>query len=496
MRSLDQRGVNEAVWRACERFQGASLVGSIQSHAIAMLLWKYISDVWEDLCEEYQKKYDGDSELIERRLARERFQIPAGCGIATMWKCQKVADIGARVNMALRQIEEANHRNFQGLFSGVDFDDETKLGPRGERNLRLRVLLEDFNDGGIEFRPSIVSGRVEVRGVCENLLERFAFCPGRKRGSAYTPRQVSRLLARLLNPKKGDTICDPVCGSGSLLSVVGHHADELDFSLYGQERDALTHSICRANLFLQGIDSYFIELGDTIREPLLLEGDRLKRFDVVVGHLPVSTDNWGREVARGDPFFRFDRGVPPRSKGEYAFILHMIRIAREEAGRVGVVVPHGVLFRGAAEGEIRRRLVEDNLLEAVIGLPAKLMSGTGAPVAVLLFNLAKCHRDVLLVDASKGFAVGRHQNCLGEEHIERIVSTYRSFDTVECFSRRVTLNEIAENEFSLEISRYVKSGEENEPIDSRILGKEIEQLEGELAEVRAQMSQCLQELCG
>ena len=472
------------------------MVGNSQSHAFVILLWKYISDVWGGLCEGYQKKYEGDSALIERRLARERFRIPAGCDIATLWECRKVVDIGERVNMALRQIEETNHLNFQGLFSGVDFDDEKKLGPRGERNLLLRVLLEDFNDGGIEFRPSIVGGSVNVREVCEDLIERFAFCPGRKCGSPYTPRQVSRLLAGLLNPKKGDSICDPVCGSGSLLSVVGYHADAVDFSLYGQERDAQTHSICRSNLFLQGIDSYSIELGDSIREPRLLEGDQLKRFDVVAGHLPVSKDNWGREVARGDRFLRFDRGVPPRSKGEYAFILHMIRSAREETGRVGVVVPHGVLFRGAAEGEIQRRLIEDNLLEAVIGLPAKLMPETGAPVAILLFNLAKCHRDVLLVDASKEFTVGRYRNCLGEEHIERIVSTYRSCDSITCFSRRVSLNEIAENEFSLDISLYVNPDEGKEPVDSRIVAKEIEQLEGELAEVRAQMSRYLQEICG
>lgn len=211
MKSFDQRGVNEAVWRSCERFHASSMEGSIQSHAFVILLWKYISDVWEDLYEEYYKTYEGDLALIERRLARERFRIPAGCDIATLWKCRKVVDIGERVNMALRQIEEANHLNFQGLFSGVDFDDETKFGPRGERNLLLRVLLEDFNDEGIEFRPSIVSDSVDVRGVCESLLEQFAFCPGRKCGSPYTPRQVSRLLAGLLNPKKGDTICDPVC---------------------------------------------------------------------------------------------------------------------------------------------------------------------------------------------------------------------------------------------------------------------------------------------
>jgi type I restriction enzyme M protein len=360
----------------------------------------------------------------------------------------------------------------------------------------VKETLGRFLRWRIEFRPSIVGDHVDAGCVCEELLERFAFCPGRKSGGVYTPRQVSRLLARLLKPKKGDTICDPVCGSGSLLSVVGRSADDLDFSLYGQDRDALCYSICRANLFLQGVYPSSIKLGDTIREPLLLEGDCLRRFDIVVGHLPASKDNWGREVARCDPFHRFDRGVPPRSKGEYAFILHMIRSAQAETGRVGVVVPHCALFRGATEGEIRRRLIEDNLLEAVIGLPAKLMAGSGAPVAILLFNLAKCHRDILIVDASKEFAVGRYRNCLEDEHIERIVSTYCEFDSIAGFSRRVTMIEIAENEFSLDIFRYVRSNEVEEPVDSRFLGKKLEQLEGELAEVRGQMSQRLQELCG
>lgn len=495
MNSIDQRNVNELAWRASERFQGASAEIGFHGYAFAMLLWKFTSDVWLDLFEKYQRKYDGDSVLINRRLSRERFQIPDGCDIQSIWECRGAVDIGRRMNQVLQQIEGANLRHFRGIFSGVDFDDETKLGQLGERNSRLKRLLEDFNASGIDFRPSKVEGRVDAGEVCEHLLEEYAFSSGRGRRCAYTPRQVSSLFAKLLDPRKGDTICDPVCGTGSLLSVVGRQADKRDFALFGQEWDARIRLICRINLFLQGIESFSVELGHSIREPGFLEGEGLKKFDIVVGHLPVSTDNWGREVARCDPYSRFDRGVPPRSKGDYAFILHMIRCAENESGRVGVIVPHGVLFRGAAEGRIRRQLIQDNLLEAVIGLPARLLPDTGAPIVLLMFNLGKCHRDVLFIEASKEFAVRRHRNCLTENQVNRIVSTFRSCKIVDRFSYRATLNEIAGNGFSLDIPLYIDTNEEVEPVGVECLGKELEQLEEKLVVVRRQMFEQFQELC-
>jgi len=333
-----------------------------------------------------------------------------------------------------------------------------------------------------------------IGNVYEYLLERFASDAGKKAGEFYTPGQVSTLLARLLAPKKGDTICDPACGSGSLLIKVGRQADKRDFALFGQESNGTTHALCRMNMFLHGMDSFRIEWGDTLRHPRLVEHDQLMKFDIVVANPPFSLEKWGVEEAEADPFHRYHRGLPPKSKGDYAFISHMIEIAREGTGRVGVVVPHGVLFRGGAEGKIRQRLIEENLLEAVIGLPANLFFGTGIPAAILLFNKGKAHGDVLFIDASRAFESAKNQNVLTDTHVDTIVRTYRAFQTVAKYAYRATPQELADNAYNLNIPRYVDTFEEEAEIDLMAVKKEIDGLEQQLATVRAKMDGYLKEL--
>jgi type I restriction enzyme M protein len=218
------------------------------------------------------------------------------------------------------------------------------------------------------------------------------------------------------------------------------------------------------------------------------------KFDIVVANPPFSLDKWGYDEASADPFHRYHRGLPPKSKGDYAFITHMIETAREGTGRIGVVVPHGVLFRGAAEGKIRQKLIEENLLEAVIGLPANLFFGTGIPAAILLFNKGKSHGDVLFIDASRDFKDAKNQNVLTDEHLQRIVKTYRAFQTVEKYAYRATPQELADNDFNLNIPRYVDTFEEEAEIDLKAVKKEITTLESELAAVRKKMDGYLKEL--
>ncbi len=494
MRKINQSEINDVAWRACDTFRGVVDAENYRNYILVMLFWKYVSDVWRDHRDAYAKEYKGNQERINRRLSRERFQLPDGCDFLSIYALRNETDIGERMNVALAAIEEANKAKLEGVFREVDFNSENKLGRTRDRNTKLKLVLEDFADPRLDLWPSVVGEEDVIGNVYEYLLERFASDAGKKAGEFYTPGQVSKLLAILLNPKKGDTICDPACGSGSLLIKVGRQANERDFALFGQEMNGTTHALCRMNMFLHGMDNFRIEWGDTLRNPRLFEGDHLLKFDIVVANPPFSLDKWGHDSAEADPFHRYYRGLPPKSKGDYAFITHMIESAREGSGRVGVVVPHGVLFRGAAEGKIRQKFIEENLLEAVIGLPANLFFGTGIPAAILIFNKGKTHGDVLFIDASRDYKDAKNQNVLTDEHVDKIVATYRAFETVEKYAYRATAQELADNDFNLNIPRYVDTFEEETEIDLKAVKKEINQLEKELTVVRAKMQAYLEEL--
>jgi type I restriction enzyme M protein len=494
MPKINQSEINDVAWRACDTFRGVVDAENYRNYILVMLFWKYVSDVWRDHRDAYLKEYKGDETRVARRLARERFQLPDGCDFYSIHAQREKTDIGERMNIALAGIEEANKAKLEGVFREVDFNSESKLGQTRDRNARLKLLLEDFASPKLDLRPSVVGEEDVIGNVYEYLLERFASDAGKKAGEFYTPGQVSKLLAMLLAPKKGNTICDPTCGSGSLLIKVGRQADERDFALFGQEMNGTTHALCRMNMFLHGMDNFRIEWGDVLRNPRLIEGDHLMKFDIVVANPPFSLDKWGYDEASADPFHRYHRGLPPKSKGDWAFISHMVETAREGTGRIGVVVPHGVLFRGAAEGRIRQRMIEENLLEAVIGLPANLFFGTGIPAAILLFNKGKTHGDVLFIDASREFKDAKNQNVLTDEHLDKIVSTYRAFETVEKYAYRATPQELADNDFNLNIPRYVDTFEEEAEIDLGAVKQEIASLESQLTAVRAKMDSYLKEL--
>jgi type I restriction enzyme M protein len=380
------------------------------------------------------------------------------------------------------------------VFRNIDFNSEANLGQTKERNKRLKDLLEDFANETIDLRPSRVGKQDIIGNTYQYLIGRFASDAGKKGGEFYTPGEVSELLARLLAPKQGSRICDPTCGSGSLLIQVGDQVGDNDFSLYGQEMNGSTWALCRMNMLVHNKDAARIEWGDTIGNPKLIEKDSLMKFDVVVANPPFSLDKWGAESADADKFHRFNRGVPPKSKGDYAFISHMIESAKEDGGRVGVIAPHGVLFRGGAEGRIRKALIEENLLDAVIGLPEKLFFGTGIPAVIMLFKKGRSTKDVLFIDASGEFVEGTNQNKLGEEQIKKIVATYRAFQTMPKYASRATREEIAENDFNLNIPRYVDTFEAEKEVDLKAVELEIEGLEKHLADVRKQMAGYLKEL--
>jgi type I restriction enzyme M protein len=465
-----------------------------------MLFLKYISDLWNDHLESYRKQFGGDEARIRRRLERERFVLPEGASFYDLYEKRSEANIGELINMALEEIEDTNRAKLEGVFRNIDFNSEANLGRTKDRNRRLKHLLEDFAKPALDLRPSRVTE--DIIGECYiYLISRFASDAGKKAGEFYTPAAVSRLLARLAAPKAGDTICDPACGSGSLLIRASEEVGSENFSLYGQEMNGATWALARMNMFLHARDAARIEWCDTLNSPALIEGDQLMKFDVVLANPPFSLDKWGAADAEEDQYKRFWRGIPPKSKGDYAFIAHMIEIARRQSGRVAVIVPHGVLFRGGAEGKIRKALIEENLLDAVVGLPANLFTTTGIPVAILVFDRSREQggeneerKDVLFIDASREFTPGKTQNVIDDAHIGKVLETCQSRVEIDKYSHLASPEEIADNDFNLNIPRYVDTFEPDEEIDVAALQKEISQIESDLAGVRNRMADCLREL--
>jgi type I restriction enzyme M protein len=494
MKPINQDEINNVAWRACDTFRGTIDPAQYKDYILVMLFLKYLSDVWKDKREEYEKEFKGDKERVARRLARERFVLPDGCDYYTLYAKRNEPNIGELINVALEAIEEANKAKLEGVFRNIDFNSEANLGQTKERNKRLKELLDDFAGEEMDLRPSRVGKEDIIGNTYQYLIGRFASDAGKKGGEFYTPAEVSELLAKLLAPKKGNRICDPTCGSGSLLIQVGDQVGDNDFSLYGQEMNGSTWALCRMNMLVHNKDAARIEWGDTINSPKLIEKDSLMKFDVVVANPPFSLDKWGAETAGADKFHRFHRGVPPKSKGDYAFISHMVETAVEGSGKVGVVAPHGVLFRGGGEGRIRQALIEENALECVIGLPEKLFFGTGIPATIMIFNKGKNTKDVLFIDASREFVEGTNQNKLGDDHIKKIVATYKAFKTVDKYAYRATPEEIAENDYNLNIPRYVDTFEPEKPVNLKAVQKQIDDLENQLASVRKQVAGYLKEL--
>jgi type I restriction enzyme M protein len=491
---VSQAEINDIAWRACDTFRGTLDPAQYKDYILVMLFIKYMSDLWKDKREQYDTRYQGDAQRVERALARERFVVPPQADFEYLYAKRRESNIGELINIALEKIEDANKAKLENVFRNIDFNSEPQLGQTRERNRRLVSLLDDFANPKLELRPSRIGNQDVIGNTYEYLISRFASDAGKKGGEFYTPPEVATLLARLLEPQSGDRICDPACGSGSLLIRVARQVGDRNFALFGQESNGSTWALCRMNMFLHEMDNARIEWCNTITSPRLVEGDSLMKFNIVVANPPFSLDKWGADEAANDRFHRFWRGIPPQSKGDYAFISHMVETALADEGRVGVIVPHGVLFRGGAEGKIRQQMIEENLLKGVIGLPANLFFGTGIPAAILIFDKGKTTKDVLFIDASREYLDDKNQNRLRDQDIEKIVKTYQRFETEAQYAYRATFDEIKENDFNLNIPRYVDTFEEEEEVDILAVQKEIEQLEAELALTRNEMAGYLKEL--
>ena len=494
---INQDEINSVLWSACDTFRGTVDPAEYKNYILVMLFVKYISDVWRDHYEQLVEKHDGDAERARHMMKYEKFVLPEDCDFQSLHDQRNAPNLGEVINIALEKIEDENKEKLEGVFRNIDFNSEAALGRTRQRNDRLKNLLNDFADPRLDLRPSRV-GHLDVIGnAYEYLIGRFAAGAGKKAGEFYTPPEVSILLAKLVDPQPGDRICDPACGSGSLLIRCANEVGSDDYSLYGQENNGSTWALAKMNMFLHDVGGARVDWGDTLQQPTLVGGDHLLRFNVVVANPPFSLKKWGKEAAEKDRYQRFWRGVPPSSKGDYAFITHMIETTYTDPaqnGRVGVIVPHGVLFRGSAEGKIRRQFIEENLLDAVVGLPGNLFYGTGIPAAIMVFKRQKDDDTVVFIDASREFEAGTPQNRLRERDIEKIVSTYRAREFVDKYAHVADFDEIKENDFNLNIPRYVDTFEPEPDVDLDAVAEEIGEVDTQMAEIEQEMAGYLEEL--
>ena len=439
---LTQSQLETHLWEAANILRGKIDSSDFKHYIFGLLFYKRLSDVWEEelVTDPSEHRFSLPSEVLWPRIAM------AG-----------EAGIGARLNAAFRAIELANPR-LNGLFQGVDFDHRERFA---DSTLHLLMRhFETFRLGNADVEPDILGNAYEF------LIGQFADDAGKKGGEFYTPKRVVRLLVECLRPEQGMSIYDPACGSGGMLLEAVHYLrryghDASTLSLYGQEMNLNTWAICRMNLFLHDIDDAEVLRGDTLREPQHLDSEEgLQVFDRVLANPPFSLKSWGHEEWQGgDRFGRDVYGCPPRQYGDLAFVQHMLASLRPE-GMLGVVLPHGILFRRGAEDMIRRGLVQDDLIEAVIGLAPNLFYGTSIPACVLIINRNKApsrRGKVLFVNGESEFQEGKNQNRLSEGNVERLAQAFHAFEDEPRFSRVVDLPTLASHDFNLSLSLYLPS---------------------------------------
>ena len=493
MKKTTSQDVIKIVWKACDTFRGTMDSSKYKDYILTMLFVKYVSDFYKEKLEELKAKFGDNEDRIQKSLKREKFQLDPTCTFDVIYENRNAENIGEIINKILMRIEDDNKEKLEGIFRNIDFNSEAELGRTKERNAALKHLIEDFADASLDLRPSMLDGSDVIGDAYEFLIANFASDAGKKGGEFYTPSEVSTLLAKLVGAKDGDRIYDPTCGSGSLLIKAAKEVGTQNFRLYGQERNGQTQALAKMNMFLHEINDAVIEWGDTLRNPLHLENERLMKFDKIVSNPPFSLDKWGAEELKDDTYGRFNMGLPPKSKGDYAFISHILA-SLNESGTAGIILPLGVLFRMAGEGKIRKQIIDNNWLDAVIGLPENLFFGAGVAACILIFKKNRVDNKIVFIDASNYFEKGKNQNILRSEDIEKIVRAYKDKTEIKKYCHIATIDEIKENDYNLNIPRYIDTFEEIEKIDLKLINKRIKDLEYELIQAKNELNKTLSEL--
>lgn len=423
-----------------------------KAYIFPLLFFKRISDVYEEEYRTALDESDGDKEYAALP-EMHRFEITNGCH----WQDirETTTNVGQAIEEALRGIEQSNQEYLYGIFGDAQWSNKNKLS-----DALLINLIEHFSEyvlGNQNVEPDMLGNAYEY------LIKHFADLTNKKAGEFYTPRSVVHLLGMILDPHEGETIYDPACGTGGmLLECVDHlkhnNEDARTLKLYGQEMNLTSSGIARMNMFLHGIEDFEILRGDTLRNPAFFEADGLQTFDCVIANPPFSLKNWGADNWASDPYGRNIASVPPQGNGDMAWVQHMVK-SMNSTGRMTVVLPHGALFRKGAEGRIRQALLEQDMLEAVIGLGPNVFYGTQLAACVMVFKQVKAEDRkgrVLFIDASDQIRVGRAQNFLEPKHIQQIFDWYLSYQDVENYVKVATVVDLEENDFNLNIPLYVE----------------------------------------
>lgn len=488
MEKLTLDKLEKTLWDAADILRGELNAAQYMDYIFGLLFLKRMNDQFEIEQEEKREEFkamgmpEADIDmLVSDPNIYENFYLPE----RARWNNLKdlTLNIGPELDKAFKAIEdEPKNSELIGVLTTANYNDKERVPDK--KLSQLLILFSSVNLANKNLENKDVLGN-----AYEYMIKQFADQGGAKGGEFYTPEQVVKTLVGIVKPKEGEKIYDPTTGSGGMLIHSTHYIEEhggnpKNVSLNGQEINLSTWAICKMNMLFHEATGAVIKKGDTIRDPKHTKGGVLETFDVVLANPPFSLKNWGMDEAKADDYGRFAYGIPPKSYGDLAFVEHMIASLNSK-GRMATVLPHGVLFRGGAEGKIRAAILKDDLVEAVIGLPQNIFYGTGIPAAILVINKDKAEDrvgKVLFIDASNGFVKDGNKNKLRDEDIEKIVATFDKFESVEKYAEVVEGKMIEDNDFNLNISRYVDTTEEEEEVD-------IDKVIGEIREIKARLSE-------
>lgn len=436
------------LWKSCDQLRGGMDASQYKDYILVLLFMRYVTD-----------KYYGKRDAL--------IEVPEGGSFHDLIKLKGDKEIGDKTNVVIRKMADAN--DLVGVITVADFNDADKLGKGKEMVDRLTNLVAIFEDPELDFGGNGADGDDILGDAYEYLMKHFATESGKSKGQFYTPAEVSRIMAKVIGIEKAksqsQTIYDPTCGSGSLLLKAADEAQR-GVTIYGQEKDVATVALAKMNMILHGNEIAEIQQGDTISSPEFKNPDgTLKTFDFAVANPPFSTKSWSSGLdPQNDEFDRFTGyGIPPAKNGDYAFLLHFIKSLKSK-GKGAIILPHGVLFRGNAEAEIRKNIIRKGYFKGIIGLPANLFYGTGIPAAILVIDKenAEARKGIFMIDASKGFIKDGNKNRLREQDVHKIVEVFNKQLEIPKFSRMVSVEEIESNEYNLNIPRYIDNQEEED----------------------------------